>query len=48
MAQKIFKLTLARKINKTTTMGISASGKQRNSKTKTQQMISPKKSRNGY
>lgn len=48
MANKIFKLTQAGKINKTTAMGISASGKQRNSITVTKKMISPKKSKNGY
>ena len=48
MAQKICKLTQACKINKTTTMGMTASGKQRNSVTVTKKMISPKKSRNGY
>lgn len=47
MSNVIFKKTKNQKINKTTTMGISASGKSRNNKSLSKKIASPKKTRNG-
>jgi len=46
MSNKIFKKTKDHKINKTTTMGITASGKSRNSKVVSKKFFSPRITRN--
>lgn len=47
MSYVIFKKTKNQKINKTTTMGISASGKSRNNENLSKKLVSSKKNRNG-
>jgi hypothetical protein len=48
MSNRIFKKTKEHKINKTTSMGITASGKSRNSKVVSKKIFSPRNTRNAW